>query len=280
MDYIEVTINLTPRMPWSDILIAELADLGFESFVETATGIQAYAPESIGNVAAILQQTSLAATNEVTVETTTAVIAHQNWNAQWEADFEPVIVDDRLAILAPFHDESAFQNQHKIIIQPQMSFGTGHHQTTFLMSQFLMDLEPVPQHILDMGTGTGVLAILAEKRGCSDIVAVDIESWSVENTKENAVRNQCSHITALEGDVDCLTGMKFEMILANINKNILKAHLPAYAELLEENGLLYLSGFFFSDVTELTAEAAKSNFTVLEVREKETWAAIKLQKNN
>jgi ribosomal protein L11 methyltransferase len=280
MDYIEVTINLTPRMPWSDILIAELADLGFESFVETATGIQAYAPESIGNVAAILQQTSLAATNEVTVETTTAVIAHQNWNAQWEADFEPVIVDDRLAILAPFHDESAFQNQHKIIIQPQMSFGTGHHQTTFLMSQFLMDLEPVPQHILDMGTGTGVLAILAEKRGCSDIVAVDIESWSVENTKENAVRNQCSHITALEGDVDCLTGMKFDMILANINKNILKAHLPAYADLLEENGLLYLSGFFFSDVTELTAEAAKSNFTVLEVREKETWAAIKLQKNN
>ena len=280
MDYIEVTINLTPRMPWSDILIAELADLGFESFVETATGIQAYAPESIGNVAAILQQTSLAAANEVTVETTTAVIAHQNWNAQWEADFEPVIVDDRLAILAPFHDESAFQNQHKIIIQPQMSFGTGHHQATFLMSQFLMDLEPVPQHILDMGTGTGVLAILAEKRGCSDIVAVDIESWSVENTKENAVRNQCSHIKALEGDVDCLTGMKFDMILANINKNILKAHLPAYAELLEENGLLYLSGFFFSDVTELTAEAAKSNFTVLEVREKETWAAIKLQKNN
>jgi ribosomal protein L11 methyltransferase len=280
MDYIEVTINLTPRMPWSDILIAELADLGFESFVETVTGIQAYAPESIGNVAAILQQTSLAATNEVTVETTTAVIAHQNWNAQWEADFEPVIVDDRLAILAPFHDESAFQNQHKIIIQPQMSFGTGHHQTTFLMSQFLMDLEPVPQHILDMGTGTGVLAILAEKRGCNDIVAVDIESWSVENTKENAVRNQCSHITALEGDVDCLTGMKFDMILANINKNILKAHLPAYADLLEENGLLYLSGFFFSDVTELTAEAAKSNFTVLEVREKETWAAIKLQKNN
>jgi ribosomal protein L11 methyltransferase len=185
-----------------------------------------------------------------------------------------------LAILAPFHDESAFQNQHKIIIQPQMSFGTGHHQTTFLMSQFLMDLEPVPQHILDMGTGTGVLAILAEKRGCNDIVAVDIESWSVENTKENAVRNQCSHITALEGDVDCLTGMKFDMILANINKNILKAHLPAYADLLEENGLLYLSGFFFSDVTELTAEAAKSNFTVLEVREKETWAAIKLQKNN
>ena len=141
MDYIEVTINLTPRMPWSDILIAELADLGFESFVETATGIQAYAPESIGNVAAILQQTSLATANEVTVEMTTAVIAHQNWNAQWEADFEPVIVDDRLAILAPFHDESAFQNQHKIIIQPQMSFGTGHHQTTFLMSQFLMDLD-------------------------------------------------------------------------------------------------------------------------------------------
>jgi ribosomal protein L11 methyltransferase len=159
-----------------------------------------------------------------------------------------------------------------------MSFGTGHHQTTFLMSQFLMDLKPVPQKILDMGTGTGVLAILAEKKGCNDIVAVDIEPWSVENTIENAARNQCVHITALEGDVDCLTGMKFDMILANINKNILKAHLPAYAEHLEKNGLLYLSGFFFSDVTEITEEAAKSGFKVLEVREKETWAAIQLQK--
>lgn len=278
MDYIEVTINLTPRMPWSDILIAELADLGFESFVETPTGIQAYAPTTIGNVAEMLQQTSLADAKDVTVEVATSIIAHQNWNAQWEADFEPVIVDDRLAILAPFHDESAFENQHKIIIQPQMSFGTGHHQTTFLMSQFLMDLVPIPQKILDMGTGTGVLAILAEKKGCNDIVAVDIEPWSVENTIENAARNQCVHITALEGDVDCLTGRKFDMILANINKNILKAHLPAYAELLEENGLLYLSGFFFSDVTELTEEAAKSGFKVLEVREKETWAAIKLQK--
>lgn len=280
MDYIEVTIYLTPRMPWSDILIAELADLGFESFIETPSGIQAYAPESIGNVAEILKQTSLAAANDVTVEMTTAIIAHQNWNAQWEADFEPVIVDNRLAILAPFHDESSFISQHKIIIQPQMSFGTGHHQTTFLMSQFLMDLEPVPQQILDMGTGTGVLAILAEKRGCNNIVAVDIEPWSVENTKENALRNKCSHITALEGDVDCLSGMKFDAILANINKNILKAHLPAYAELMNDNGLLYLSGFFFSDVTELTEVAAKSNFKVLEVREKETWAAIKLQKNN
>lgn len=279
MDYIELTINLSPRNPWAEILIAELADLGFESFIETENGLQAYAPETIGNIATLLEETSLNNNEELTSEIETKLIPHQNWNAQWEADFEPVVVDERLVILAPFHDQASFKNDLKIIIQPQMSFGTGHHQTTFLMSQYLLDLPEVPKKVLDMGTGTGVLAILAEKRGANEILAVDIEPWSVENTAENALRNHCQHIQALEGDIDAIVGAKFGIILANINKNVLKAHLPHYASLLDNNGLLYLSGFFTSDVEELTTCAAAVGFVLEEVREKETWASMKLIKS-
>lgn len=278
MDYIELTIDLEPRMPWSDILIAELAELGFESFVETDSGIQAYAPVSIGEVNPLLEQTSAYENADVNWSVVSKRIPHQNWNARWEADFEPVVVDERLVILAPFHQTERFSNQEKIIIQPQMSFGTGHHQTTFLMSQYLLDLPEIPADVLDMGTGTGVLAILAEKKGATNILAVDIESWSVENTIENAERNGCRHIRAVEGDIDVTFGSKFGLILANINKNVLKAHLPHYATLLTDGGLLYLSGFFMSDVEELSACANEVGLTVREVREKETWASIKLQK--
>jgi ribosomal protein L11 methyltransferase len=278
MDYLELNLHLKPRDPWAEILIAELAELGFESFIETEDGIKAYAPETLGNVPVLLEETSL--NNNTELESTFEIsrIPHQNWNAQWEADFEPVLVDDRCVILAPFHDQYAFSNPWKIIIQPQMSFGTGHHQTTFLMSQYLLDEPHMPEYVLDMGTGTGVLAILAEKLGAKNIVAVDIEPWSVENTIENAARNHCKQIKALEGDVDVTFGSKFGLILANINKNVLKAHLPHYADLSDPGTLLFLSGFFTSDVEELKQAAAHVDFELVEVREKETWAAMKLIK--
>jgi ribosomal protein L11 methyltransferase len=276
MDYLEVKIEVTPRNPWSEILVAELADLGFESFVDSETGVDAYAPVTIGDLSNLFSQTSLNENPEVQINYTSTVIPHQNWNAEWEANFEPVVVDERLVILAPFHDISSFQHESKIIIQPQMSFGTGHHQTTFLMSQYLLDLPEVPKKVLDMGTGTGVLAILAEFKGAEEILAVDIEPWSVENTKENAERNNCSKIKALEGDIEVTFGNKFGLILANINKNVLKAHLPSYASICETGGLLYLSGFFETDVAELTSEAKNVGFELVEVRTKETWASMKL----
>lgn len=279
MDYLELNIELKPRDPWAEILIAELADLGFESFIETDSGIKAYAPETIGNIPALLEETSMNNNPDLESSFEIVKIPHQNWNAQWEADFEPVLVDERCVILAPFHDLYAFSNPLKIIIQPQMSFGTGHHQTTFLMSQYLLDEPHLPDSVLDMGTGTGVLAILAEKLGAKSILAVDIEPWSVENTAENAERNHCKEIKALEGDVDVAFGSKFGLILANINKNVLKAHLPHYAALSEPGTLLFLSGFFASDVEELTAAAEAVGFELREVREKETWAAMKLIKN-
>lgn len=278
MDYIELNLEITPRNPWAEVLIAELAELGFESFVETDTGIQAYAPATIGDVTQLLGETSVAMHPEVTVISQTTLIPHQNWNAQWEAGFEPVEVDERLAIVAPFHDTAPFAGRQLIVIQPQMSFGTGHHQTTFLVSRLMLDLEQMPQKVLDMGTGTGVLAILAEKKGATDILAIDIEPWSVENTIENAERNHCSHIRTATGDIDLVTETNFGLILANINKNVLKRHLPAYFNALENKGMLILSGFFVSDATEMIGLAEELGFVHEETVEKETWAALKLIK--
>lgn len=278
MDYIEVTIDMQPRDPWAEVLIAELAELGFESFVETTTGIQAFAPVTIGSVDELLATTSLQLNSEVAFTKTETIIPHQNWNAQWEADFEPVEVDNRLVILAPFHDASVYSGREQIIIQPQMSFGTGHHQTTYLMSQYLLDMDTVPAKVLDMGTGTGVLAILAEKRGATDILAIDIEPWSVENTIENAARNGCKHIRTATGDSDLITETDFGLILANINKNILKRQLPIYHGALVQNGMLLLSGFFVTDAAEMIALGEELGFEHIETLEKETWAAVKLIK--
>lgn len=278
MDYFELTVNIEPRDPWSDILVAELAESGFESFVETESGIQAYAPIQIGDVSTILKETCIHDNPEIRVDWKLEEIPHQNWNATWEESFDPVLVDSRLAIIAPFHDAGEFPNRELIVIQPQMSFGTGHHQTTYLMSQFVLDLHLLPERLLDMGTGTGVLAILAEKKGAQDILAVDIESWSVENTLENAARNGCTKIRGLLGDIDLIEEKDFGVILANINKNVLKRHLPDYAKLCSDNGLLFLSGFFTSDVSELEEAAKKVGFELIEVRDKETWASMKLKK--
>lgn len=277
MDYIELTVELVPREPWADILVAELAEIGFESFSDTPTGIQAYAP--VGSVPSDgwLENTSLRGQTGITCTVNSRIIPHQNWNAQWEAGFEPVEVGEHLVILAPFHDASVYPGREQVIIQPQMSFGTGHHQTTYLMCRFLLDMT-IPSKVLDMGTGTGVLAILAEKKGATDILAIDIEPWSVENTAENALRNGCSHIRAVTGDIDVLDDAGFGLILANINKNVLKHQLPFYHMALIKGGQLLLSGFFLSDADELITLARTLGFVHVETVEKETWAAVKLEK--
>lgn len=278
MDYLELTVDLTPRNPWAEILVAQLADMGFESFVDTESGIQAYGQVALVDVKQMEQETLLnRELEDVSVEFSSKIIEQQNWNALWEADFQPVEVEDKMTILAPFHDKSNATGL-LIEIQPQMSFGTGHHQTTWMMSKALLDLEKIPSRVLDMGTGTGVLAILAEKLGAQTILAIDIEDWSVENTKENAVRNQCTKIEALHGDVDLLVGQTFDLILANINKNILKSHMAQYATCIETGGILMLSGFFETDTTELIDVAAQFGLELSQLMTKETWAALILTK--
>lgn len=279
MDYLELTVNIQPRDPWAEILVSKLAELGFESFVDTESGVLAYAQVTEVDLENAINESILSnSTDEFQLDFESKIIPQQNWNALWEADFLPVEVEDRMTILAPFHDKT---NAKGIIveIQPQMSFGTGHHQTTWMMSKALLDLPQVPKNVLDMGTGTGVLAILAEKLGAESILAIDIEDWSVENTKENATRNGMSGITALHGDIDLIKGKTFDLILANINKNILKSHLHQYSASLLSGGMLMLSGFFETDVNELVEAAKPESFTLQKVLNKETWAALILIKD-
>ena len=177
---IQLIVTLDPPIPWTEILIAEFSELGFDSFVELEDGFEAYINEDsyegiVNDIRTLFDRIS----NEVKIEQRVVEIPFQNWNEIWESDFHPVYVEDQLTILAPFHENEKIVGL-PIYIQPQMSFGTGHHQTTWLISKAMFDLKPFPTKVLDMGTGTGVLAILAEKLGAEKIVAVDIEPWSGE----------------------------------------------------------------------------------------------------
>lgn len=278
MDYFELTISVSPKEPWTEIIIADLADKGFESFVETEQGLLAYAKSSdIDNEnpisGTILSEKDLKFKYELLFK----IIPHQNWNAVWETDFKPVVVEDYCTIMAPFHDQSNIVGI-PIIIQPKMSFGTGHHQTTWMMSKALFENNLQAKTVLDMGTGTGVLAFIAEKLGAEKIIAVDIEDWSVENTIENAERNACQKIETICGDIDKVPDLGYDLILANINKNILKAHLPSYAELLQKGGTLLLSGFFESDAEELIDLAQPLGLVSNKSLNKEEWCCLSLIK--
>ncbi len=187
MDYSEYRLCPIPFEPWNEILVASLSEIGFESFMEDENELLAYIPAQIEDVSLIhTLLSSFSDKKELELTYVRTNIEHQNWNALWEADFEPVYVDDRLSIVAPFHGEEARRNR-VIEIDPKMSFGTGHHQTTFLMCQQILSLVLVDKLVLDMGTGTGVLAILAEQLGAREITAIDIESWSVET--RNGMQN-------------------------------------------------------------------------------------------
>jgi ribosomal protein L11 methyltransferase len=279
MEYIELNISLKPREPWAEILIADLAENGYESFVETEEGVLAYGRSVDIDFEDPLKGTLLKANDdsfEFSIET--KIIPHENWNAIWEADFHPVVVEPYCTILAPFHNQAEIVGI-PIQIQPQMSFGTGHHQTTFMMTKALFELEHMPAKVLDMGTGTGVLAIIAEKLGAERIIAVDIEDWSVENTIENAQRNGCSKIDAVCGDIDVVPSIGYGLILANINKNVLKSHMASYCNLLEPNGVILLSGFFESDAQELLKVCNDLGLIEIGRLTKEEWCCLKLKKN-
>ena len=276
MNTIELTIELNPIEPWSEILVAELSDLGFESFVNTEAGIIAYAPESI-NYDEVIAESSLNEEALFKFSLSKKVIPYQNWNSTWEENFQPVYIEEYASILAPFHD-AKLGKRMVVTIQPQMSFGTGHHQTTWMMTKALFELDEIPRHVLDMGTGTGVLAIVAEKLGAQRILAIDIEDWSAINAAENAERNKSSKIECKCGDIDVLGNEKFGLVIANINKNILKAHMEAYSNALNPGGTLLLSGFFISDVEELILYAGNYNLEKTKLFQKDEWAAIQLEK--
>lgn len=276
LETIEVKITLSPKEPWSEVVIAELSEHGFDSFVDTENGLIAYASKDI-DVDAVIANSSLKKNELFDFTIEKKVIPHQNWNAKWEENFQPVFIEDYATILAPFHERNLGKGMI-VEIQPQMSFGTGHHQTTWMMTKALFELEQMSENVLDMGTGTGVLAIVAEKLGAKRILAIDIEDWSAVNAAENAERNNAKNIECLCGDIDLLGNEKFGLVIANINKNILKAHMEEYSKSLDNKGTLLLSGFFASDVDEMVTFAGQYGFTKTKLFGKDNWAAIQLTK--
>lgn len=275
LDYIELSVIVTPRDPFTDIITAQLADMGYESFVETEKGVNAYIP-----VAAFTDDflSLLADFKDVcSYEFEKKVIKRQNWNQLWESNFQPVIVGMDCVIKAPFHT-IPFQAKYEIIIEPKMSFGTGHHDTTYMMVEELLTLDVHSKALLDMGCGTGILAILAAKMGAASVIGIDIDDWSIENSIENINKNNTPSINVTKGDIDTLLNRTFSIILANINKNVLLKHLPQYARSILPSGNLLLSGFFDSDTDELIRAAESLGFVLLNKKTRNNWALIHLTK--
>lgn len=274
MDYIQYDFKVTPAEPGSDILIALLAELGFESFTQNETGVEAYIQEEAENEE-LVKELSF---EDFSFSYTRTVIPKTNWNEEWEKNFSPVYVDNLVCIRAHFHPKSN-NVKHDIVITPKMSFGTGHHDTTWLVSKTMFSIPFANTHVLDMGCGTGILAILAKQLGATKLLGIDIDDWSIENSIENAAINHASDIEFKKGDASILPITEtFDVILANINKNVLKKDLPAYYTCLKKDGYLLLSGFFTADVEELKQLAQSIGFTFIESYNKNEWAVIKLKK--
>ena len=273
--YIQVLFTLKPVEPGIEILMAELAQIGFESFVELEYGLEAYIPQTDFKEES-LQEVTLLKNPEFLIEYITNTIAPKNWNEVWESDFKPIVVNNRCAVRADFHEPIA--SDYEIIITPKMSFGTGHHQTTYMMLQHVLDLELEGASVLDMGCGTGVLAILAIKKGARSVDAIDIEPWCFENTKENALLNACKPIQVYEGDALLLVGKKYDVIIANINKNVLLQDIPTYASCLNAKGTLLLSGFYAADIEDIKRVCTSVKLEYTSHLERENWVAVKFTK--
>lgn len=272
MNYLEFNFKVKPLQPAVEILMAELGNVGFESFVETEKGVLAYIQKKEWNDT-LLKDIFILQSNEFKISYTIKEIKQENWNAKWEQSFSPIVVDNICTIRAPFHKET--NTLYDIIIEPKMSFGTGHHETTYMMIAHMLQLNFENKSVLDMGCGTGVLAVLAEKLGAKKVTAIDIDNWCYENSMENAEKNNCQKITVLEGDATLLGTETYDIILANINRNILIRDLPKYITCLNKNGVLVLSGFYQNDIESIVEVCEKKLLKLTGTREKNKWVSLK-----
>ena len=278
MNYYELQINIGAFEEWNDIFVAYLAELDYESFVEEAPILKAYIQEALYDgkqLQALMAELQRKGAQLSSFDL--SLLPQQNWNATWEAQFEPVFIGENLRIVAPFHDLPPSEGI-EIKILPKMSFGTGHHQTTHLICQNMLSLDWRDKKVLDMGAGTGVLAILAERLGAAHISAVEIEAWSAENILENVALNGSTKIQAIHGGAPEIPAMTYDVILANINKNVLLEQLPVYSQFILNSGLLMLSGFFVTDAPDLIAAAAQVGFEWVRTDARENWAVVLLKK--
>ncbi len=272
MNYIEYIFKIEPLQPGAEILIAELGQAGFESFVETEDGISAYIQKNDWNDG-ILNNLHILDSGEFKIEYSFSEIEQVNWNLEWEKNFNPIEVDGKCTVRAPFHPQKNFE--YEIVIEPKMSFGTGHHETTFMMMQYILENDFKGKNILDMGCGTAVLAILSEMRGAHKVDAIDIDEWCYENSLENIARNGSKNINVELGDASLLVGRKYDTIIANINRNILLNDMEAYSKCLNKGGSLFLSGFYSEDLSVIKKCCNILDLKFVDNKEKNNWIAAK-----
>jgi ribosomal protein L11 methyltransferase len=275
MHHTRLAVTCAPE--FSEILIAELSEAGFDTFLESDNGFEAYAEGDGYDHEAVREiQNKYEKTNSFSFAFSR--IEKRNWNEEWEKSYTPIVVDDQCLIRASFHQPDKHY-PYEVIITPKMSFGTGHHQTTYLMVRNLLKMDVKDKRVMDTGCGTAILAIVASKLGAREVEAFDIDDWSVENGNENIGVNSCENIRIQQGSIDeiDLSG-SFHIILSNINKNVLLDDIKAYRNYLVPGGLLLLSGFFALDIPDLLAEGVRHGFKEVLRDERDTWAALLLMR--
>ncbi|MGO1597237.1 MAG: 50S ribosomal protein L11 methyltransferase [Sphingobacterium sp.] len=281
MKYTAVSFRSDNIQDWQkDLLIAELGHLGFDSFEDQEQGFVAYIPDANLDLQA-LETLLVVESVGYAIDFEVQEIEHQNWNEIWESNFQPITIGQDCYVRATFH-ESRPDFLYQIIVDPKMAFGTGHHQTTSMMLAYILENDFQDKKILDMGCGTGILAILAKKRGADSVLAIDFDQTCIDSVEENKKRNDAEDIETKLGSKEVIQGRHFDIILANINRNILLDQLPAYVESLNPDGELYLSGFYDNgeDLELLQQDAARHGMRFIEKKVLDTWCAVKFKKGN
>ena len=277
MKYFEVTFTTQPgNETVNDIVSALAGEIGFESFVEWEEGVQAYIQQSLFDEEALAQMVANFPLPDTQITYTIQEAEDKDWNEEWEKNFfQPIVIGDRCCIHSTFHQDTP-KTEYEILINPQMAFGTGHHETTSSIICELLDADLKDKTVLDMGCGTSILAILASMRGAKALTAIDIDDWCVNNSRDNIELNGINNITVELGDANLLKGREpFDVIIANINRNILLADMAQYAACMHKGSELYMSGFYVQDIPVIQEKAESLGMTFVHHREKNNWAAVK-----
>ena len=276
MAYTELIIELETMQPFADILVARLNEINYETFSLEENILKCYIKTSV------IQKNDtidiiLSLSQQTKINYSFKDIEKKNWNANWEQSFSPVKINSHCIIRADFHKEDK-NIKHEIIITPKMSFGTGHHETTFLMLKEIFNINVSKLNILDMGSGTGVLSILSSKLGAKTILAIDIDEWAYENSIENSLLNNTNNIKFLKGDISLIENKTFDCVLANINRNIILRDLVKYYKLLINGGKLLISGFLVKDFDLVYKKINKIGFKLINKKNKNKWLMLHLEK--
>ena len=277
MKYFEVTFTTSPcNETVNDVVSALAGEIGFESFVEWENGVQAYIQQSLFDEEALKSMVSEFPLPDTKIEYTIVEAEDKDWNEEWEKNFfQPIVIGDRCCIHSTFHKDTP-QTEYEILINPQMAFGTGHHETTSSIISELLEADLQGKSVLDMGCGTSILAILASMRGAGPITAIDIDDWCVNNSRDNIALNRIGNITVEWGDANLLKGREpFDVIIANINRNILLTDMAQYAACMHSGSELYMSGFYVQDIPVIQEKAESLGMEFIHHREKNNWAAVK-----